>query len=234
MAGFRVRSTVWAFHPLQADDGIYVIHPDGSGLKQLADVDATTLGWVGSSVVIQHTINPYPGFGYAIELLALNGQVTSLFDSTRMAYYDLAPDGGTLLVTDGQGENRGGSQKSVDLLALDGSVTHTFGIFSNMTQSIWITDWSSDSSQIAFANLRRVYVTPRSGEPREVYLADDTYVEPSFWNMQFLPDQKSLLLDVYDGTPKLVVISLESGQSTVLTWEGMNPDEQATNFSWRP
>jgi hypothetical protein len=231
---FAVRSSVWAIHPIQADDGIYVIHPDGSGLKQLAAVDATTLGWVGSRVIVQHTVDPYPAIDYAIEMLALDGQVTPLFASTRMAYYNLAPDGGALLVTDGQGERSGGPQKSVDLLALDGSITHSFGIYNNMTQSIWTTAWSSDSSQIAFANLRRAYVAPRNGDPREVYLADDTYVEPSFWNMQFSPDQKSLLMDVYDGMPRLVVVSLESGQSTVLTWKGMAPEEQATNFSWRP
>jgi len=231
---FTVRSSVWAIHPLQAEDGVYVIHPDGSGLKQLAAVDATPLGWVGSSVAVQRTVSPYPAVDYAIEMLALDGQVTSLFASTRMAAYNLAPDGGALLVTDMQGENIGGPQKSVDLLALDGSITHPFGIYNNWTQSIWVTAWASDSSQIAFANLRRAYVAPRNGNPREVYLADDTYVEPSFWNMQFSPDQKSLLMDVYDGTPRLVVISLESGRSTVLTWKGMNSDEQPSNFSWRP
>ena len=150
-----MRSSGWTFHPIQGDDGIYAIRTDGSGLKQLANVDATTLGWVGSSVAVQRTVTPYPAIDYAIEMLSFEGQATSLFASTRMAYYNLAPDGGALLVTDAQGETRGGSQKSVDLLALDGSITHTFGIYSNMTQSIWVTDWSSDSSQIAFANLRR-------------------------------------------------------------------------------
>jgi hypothetical protein len=231
---FAVRSSVWAFHPLQPDDGIYVIHPDGSGLKQLASVDAVTLGWVGNSILVQRTISPYPATNYALEMLALDGQVTSLFNSTRMAYYNLAPDGGSLLVSDAQGENSGGPQKSVELLALDGSSTRTFGIYSNMTQSVWATAWSRDGSQIAYANLRRVYVAPRDGDPREVYLADDTFVEPSILNMQFSPDQKFLLLDVYDGMPKMVVISLENGKSTELTWAGINTDEQAHNFSWRP
>lgn len=231
---FAMRSSVWAFHPIQAEDGIYVIRPDGSQLFQLASVDATILGWVGSSVALQRTVSPYPAVDYAIEMLTLDGQKTSLFASTRLAYYNLAPDGGALLVTDAQSENSGGPQKSVELLALDGSVTHSFGIYSNMTQSIWVTDWSSDSSQIAFANLRRVYVAPRSGVPHEVYLAADTYVEPSIWNMQFSPDQKYLLLDVYDGIPKLVVIALESGQSNELAWQGINLDQQASNFSWRP
>jgi hypothetical protein len=231
---FAMKSSVWAFHPLQPEDGIYVVHPDGSGLKQLGAVDATILGWVGNSVFVQRTINPYPATDYAFEMLTLDRQITSLFTSTRMAYYNPAPDGGALLVTDAQGGNSGSSQKSVDLLALDGSITHTFGTYSNMTQSIWATAWSDDSSMIAYANLRRVYVAPCDGDPREVYLADDTYVEPSILNIQFSPDQKSLLLHVNDGMPKLVVVSLESGQSTELNWEGMKSEEQATHFSWRP
>jgi hypothetical protein len=231
---FGVRSSVWAFHPIQPDDGIYIIHPDGSGLKQIANIDATLLGWIGNSVAVQQTTRPYPNLDYVIEMIAIDGQVSTLFRSTRMAYYQLAPDGGALFVTDAQGENSGGPQKSAELLALDGSVTHTFGVYSNMTQSIWAAAWSQDSSQLAYANLRRVYVASRTGEPHEIYLADDTFVEPSIWNMQFSPDQKFLLLDVYDGVPKLVVASLETNQSTPLTWAGMSLDEQAVKFSWRP
>jgi len=87
---------------------------------------------------------------------------------------------------------------------------------------------------VAFANLRRVYLAPRDGDPREIYVADDTYVEPSFWQIQFSPDQKYLLLDVYDGMPKFVSVALESGQATTLQWPGINPEEQPTKFSWRP
>jgi hypothetical protein len=231
---FAVRSSVWAFHPFQADDGIYIIHPDGTGLQQLANIDATIMGWIGNSVALQRTVTPYPAISYSIEMLSLDGDLKPLFASTRLAYYNLSPEGSMLLVSDAQGETTGNPQKAVDLLALDGSTTHTFGVYSNLTASIWATAWSRDSSQVAFANLRRVYVAPRDGEPREIYLADDTYVEPSFWNIQFSPDQKYLLLDVYDGMPKLVSVSLETGKSTVLSWPGMDNDEQPTSFSWRP
>lgn len=231
---FAVRRSMWAFHPLDPDDGIYVVRPDGSQLKQLAAMDASPLGWVGNSVAVIHTLQPYPAIGYAIELLDMDGRVTTLFNSSRKAYYALAPDGGSLLVTDAQGESDNSPQKSVELLALDGSVTHSFGVFNNMTASIYAADWSRDSSQIAFASLRRVYVAPRQGEPAQVYAADDSLVEPRISALQFSPDQQYLLMDVYDGLVKLVVVALDSGQAAELVWEGMNSDEQPAFFSWRP
>jgi hypothetical protein len=67
-----------------------------------------------------------------------------------------------------------------------------------------------------------------------VYIADDTYAEPSFWNFQFSSDNKYLLMDVYDGMPRFVTVSLDTGQSAFLTWAGMDEDEQPSSFSWRP
>ncbi len=53
----------------QPEDGIYVIHPDGSGLKQLSSMDAMILDWIGSSVAVHRRTNPYPAMDAAIELL---------------------------------------------------------------------------------------------------------------------------------------------------------------------
>lgn len=231
---FMVRSSVWAFHQFQDDDGVYVIHPDGTGLQQLSSMDAIALGWIGNSIALQRNTVPYPAIDYAIEMLSLDGQVTSLFKSDRIAYYNLAPDGGALLVSDMHSPLFGSPQKAVDLLALDGSVVHSFGYFNNLSGSIWAISWSRDSSQVAFANLRRVYVARRDGEARQIFQADDTYVEPSIWNTEFSPDQEYLLLDVYDGIPKMVVVSLETGQATTLTWEKTLDGEQHSRFSWRP
>ncbi|TLN03922.1 hypothetical protein FDZ74_14520, partial [bacterium] len=231
---FAVRGSVWAFHPLQADDGIYVIRPDGSDLRQLSAVEAGILGWLGNGILLQHVLAPYPATDYAIDLLTLDGELKSLFESERSAYYNLAPDGSALLVSDAQGVSAHSPQKAVDLLALEGSILHTYGTFSNQSASIFSTAWSDDGVQIAFASLRRVYVSPRGGNPREVYVADDTFVQPTIWQMQFSPDQQYLLLDVYDGVPKLVSVALDGGEATQVTWPGLNLDYQARNFSWRP
>jgi len=252
---FSVTNSPWAFHPLDADDGIYIVHPDGTGLKRLSDIYATILGWIGNSILLEQPQGLYPSIDYRtyhMGMLSLDGEIKSLFESDRMAFYSLAPDGGALLVADSQGESAGFSLpiKRVDILALDGSVVHTFGAFSNHTSSIYPSVWSQDGSWVAFANQRRVYVGPRDGQGagfpndlvgippegpvREVYVADDTYVEPSFWNFQFSSDNKYLLMDVYDGIPHFVVVSLETGQAIPLEITGMTSSEQASSFSWRP
>ena len=106
---------------------------------------------------------------------------------------------------------------------------------------------------MAFANLRRLYVAPRvsqldlSGDTfgigpdaREVYLADDTYIPPSYMDIQFSHDSKYLLMQVYEGFTHFVVASLETGQSTPLAIPHMDPFVWDDNylgdlsfFSWR-
>lgn len=245
---FVVTNSPWAFHPLDVDDGIYIVHPDGSESKQLSAIHAHILGWIGNSILIQKPDGIFPSIDYRtsrMELLTLDGEIKPLFETDRVAFYTLAPDGGALLVADAQGESGGSSIKAVDMLALDGSVTHSFGTFDNYASSIYPSVWSPDGSLIAFANLRRVYVAPLEGlgwtsgavgipsELREIYEADDTFVQPSFWNFQFSSDNKYLLMDVYDGMPHFVTVSLETG--VTVNWEikGMTESEQAIWFSWR-
>lgn len=232
---FTMSSSVWAFHPSQEDDGVYIIHPDGTGLRQLVNTKSHILGWIGSSVVVEHTLTPSPMGTYRIEMLSLNGQVKPLFESSRIAFYYLSPDGGSLLATDSAVMDAPTPQKAVDLLALDGSITHPFGVFNNRTSPISGGTWSSDGSKIAFASQRRVYVAPRDGLPREVYAADDHFVDnPSITNLQFSPNQKYLLMDVYDGRVMLVSVSLEDGQAKPWQWPGEDDLQQPSAFSWQP
>ena len=246
---FQVLSSIWAFHPSQSDDGIYLVHPDGSGLQQLSSVSASIHGWIGNSLLLQQRQGLYPAPQYTFELLALNGEIKPLFTSTRQAFYNLAPAGGVLLAVDALGEINNTPTKSVDVLALDGSVIQTFGSFSSYTSGIYPLAWSPDASLVAFANQRRVYIGARAaqsampgglsdfpveGSVREVYIADDTYVEPSFWNFQFSNDNRYLLMHVYDGIPHFVAVALETGQAIPLEIKGLTSSEQAGSFSWRP
>lgn len=245
---FVVLNSPWAFHPLDADDGVYVVRPDGSDPRQLSAKHAFILGWVGNSILLQRPNEIYPSIDYRtsrMELLTLDGETKPLFETDCVAFYALAPDGGDLLAADAQSEGGGSSIKAVDLLALDGSVTHSFGTFTNLGSSIYQSVWSPDGSLVAFANLRRVYVAPRNGldwtdevvgfppDVREIYEADDTFIEPSFWDLQFSGDNKYLLMDVYDGMPRFVVVSLETGEAIPLEIKGMAESEQASSFSWR-
>lgn len=254
---FVVSSSMVAVHPFQADDGVYVIHPDGSGLQRLDGLSdyGTILGWVGNSFLLRRSLHPGStvDFTHVVEKLNFDGQVTTLFESSRLANYALAPDGGSLLAADSTTRNGGSPQRAVDVLALDGSVIHTFGTFDNFSSAVFPFVWSPDGSQVAFANLRRLYVAPRVSQlnlpadtfgippdTREVYVADDTYTNPDYMDIQFSHDGKYLLMQVYEGFVHFVLVSLETGQSAPVVIPHLDPfvwdDDYLGDpsfFSWR-
>jgi len=249
---FTVASSLVTIHPSQADDGVYIVHPDGSGLQRLGG-DGHILGWVGDSLLLRRFLDPASdSFAHVVEKLSFDGQVTPLFESSRLANYALAPDGGSLLAADGATREGGNPLKTANVLALDGSVIRTFGTFSNFSSAISPFVWSPDGSQVAFANLRHLYVAPRVSQmdlpadivgvpddTREVYTASDEYSTPWFSDLEFSRENKYLLVQVYEGFIHFVVVSLENGQVMPLDIPGMDPfrdgsDWQPGSFSWRP
>jgi hypothetical protein len=251
---FTVASSLLTIHPSQADDGIYVVRPDGNNLQRLGG-NGYILGWVGDSIILSRYLHPdsTADFSHVVEKLNFDGQVTTLFESSRLVRYALAPDGGSLLAADSATRDGGSPQKAVDVLALDGSVIRSFGTFSNFTSAVSPFVWSTDGSQVAFVNYRRLYVAPRvsqldlsadtfgiAPDTREVYVADDTNITPDYVDIQFSHDNKYLLMQVYEGFTHFVVVSLESGASTPLVIPHMDPFVWDDNylgvlsfFSWR-
>lgn len=57
---FTVASSLVTIHPSQADDGVYVLRPDGSGLQRLGGLEdySEILGWVGNSILLRRYLNP--------------------------------------------------------------------------------------------------------------------------------------------------------------------------------
>jgi len=185
--------------------------------------------------------------------LDFNGQVTTLFESSRLANYALAPDGSSLLAADSATRDGFSPQKAVDVLALDGSVIRSFGAFPNLSSSWFPFIWSPDGSQVAFANLSYLYVAPRISQlgltadtfgippdTRKVYVADDSSMTSSYTDIQFSYDNKYILMQAYEGFMRFVVVSLETGQSTPLAIPHIDPFVWDDNylgdpsfFSWR-
>jgi len=250
---FTVASSMVTIHPFQADDGVYIVRPDGSDLQRLGG-NGYILGWVGDSIITRRFLDPASGsFAHVVEKLSLDGQVTKFFESTRLANYALAPDGGSLLAADGATHDGGNPVKKINVLALDGSMIRSFGALSNNTSAISPFVWSPDGTQVAFASLRRLYVAPRVGQAnlsadtfgispdtREMYVADDTYSTPHYTDIQFSKDGKYLLMLAYEGDMHFVVVSLETGQSTLLAiphLDSFHLDDnylgQPSFFSWR-
>jgi WD40 repeat protein len=247
---FTVASSEFTFHPMQSDDGAYIVHPDGSGLKNLGGKGGFIHGWIGNSLLLERPIDPASGYvSYVMEMLSMDGEVKPMFESSRIALYSLAPDGGMLLAADGQSQTEPTSFKAVDALALDGSVIRSFGTFINHTSMISPLAWSRDGSVIAFPNMRRVYVAPRDGpglpkgaagvppETREVYAADDTTSQPQFFGFEFSSDNKYLVMQLWDGMPRFMAVALDTGQVIPLNVPELDPyasDQQVSSFSWRP
>ena len=251
---FTVASSMLSIHPSHADDGIYVVRPDGSSLQPLGG-SGYILGWVGNSILLFRFLHPGSpvDFSHVVEKLNFDGQVMTMFESSRLVTYALAPDGGSLLAADSATRDGGSPQRAVDVLALDGSVIRSFGTFSNFSSAVFPFLWSPDGSQVAFAILHRLYVAPRISQldlpadtfgippdTRKVYEPDDPYVTPPYLDIQFSLDNKYLLMEVYDGFPHFVVTSLETGQSTPLAIPHMDPFVWDDNylgdpsfFSWR-
>lgn len=250
---FTVSSSLITIHPSQPDDGVYIVHPDGSDL-QLLGGEGYILGWVGDSIITRRSLDPASGsFAHVVEKVSLDGQVTKLFESSRLASYSLAHDGGSLLAADGATREGGNPVKEINVLALDGSEIRSFGALSNRTSAIFPFVWSPDGTQVAFANLRRLYVAPRvsqldipSGivgvppDSREVYVASDEFVTPFFTDLEFSRDNKFLVMQVYEGDTHFVVVSLETGQATPLAIPHLDPFVVDDNylgtpafFSWR-
>ncbi len=57
---FVVSSSMISVHPFQAEDGVYVIHPDGSGLQRLGGLNdyGTILGWIGDNILLRRSASP--------------------------------------------------------------------------------------------------------------------------------------------------------------------------------
>ncbi len=235
---FTVASSLLSFHPSQADDGIYVVRPDGTDLQRLGG-NGYILGWVGNSIISFRYLHPGStvDFSHVVEKLNFDGQVTTLFESSRLASYALAPDGGSLLAADSMTRDGGSPQKAVDVLALDGSVIRSFGTF--LFNSSWLSFLSSGRRMVHrwHSQIYAVCTLPRASvnwilpadtfgippDTREVYAADDTNITPDYVDIQFSHDNKYLLMQVYEGFTHFVVVSLESGQSTPLAIPHMDP-----------
>jgi hypothetical protein len=74
-------------------------------------------------------------------------------------------------------------------------------------------------------------------ETREVYAADDATSQPQFYGFEFSSDNKYLLMQLHDGTPRIVTVALDTGQVIPLNVPELDPyasDQQVSSFSWRP
>jgi len=198
---------------LQGGQDFYVVHPDGSGLKNLTatamlpakDRPLNADGWIADSLIVH---SGRPGHAAQVYLLrADDGQVTPLFDSvtTTKVSYSPSPDG-SRLAFDEYDENS--QSDSLRILAPDGSVQQTLASFKASISSV---AWSPDGTRLAFA------VFGNDNPPRsDVYVIDQAgggleqaYTGASISSLTFSPDGKFLLLGSMEQS-RIFVVDLTS------------------------
>jgi Tol biopolymer transport system component len=183
---------------LQGGEDYYVVHPDGSGLKNLTATGRLPAGdrpynadvWIADNLVVH---SGRPGHAAKVYLVrADDARVTALFDSvtTTKVSYSPSPDG-SRLAFDEYDENS--QSDSLRIIAVDGSGLRTLANFKGSISSV---AWSPDGTRLVFAVFGKdnpphsdVYVINQDGSGLE-----QAYAGASISSLTFSPDGKFLLL----------------------------------------
>ena len=183
---------------LQGGQDFYVVHPDGSGLKNLtatarlpsADRPFNVDGWIADNLVVH---SGRPGHAAQVYLLhADDGKVTPLFDSvtTTKFTYSPSPDGSRLAFDEYDETSQSDSLRTI---AADGSGLRVLASFKGSISSV---SWSPDGTRLAFAVFgiedpphSDAYVVNQDGAGLE-----QVYAGASISSLAFSPDGKFLLL----------------------------------------
>lgn len=233
----------WIAFTLRTVDGtgksenekLFVIHPDGSGMKMVFSPATPRFSWAGNRLLLQ-TYEDLDDVDSDVVIYAINpesNQAELIFKPDRFASLHPAHDGKTLAYADQQNQKNPTPIKEIRLLDLSGNVLQVMGSYSNMYTGIFPVVWSADDSHIAFGNFGRMYIGGLNGDPVEIFKADDSHVQPGIWNAAFSPDGNYVLLEVYDGMPKLVAVSVDGKFQHTVIWEGQGDLDQPISASWQ-
>lgn len=142
------------FHSLDSD--LYVIHPDGSGLRRaLEGIDAEQLvGWTPDSRGLYYFVNTQTGSELRTVDIETEG-VTSLFDHDGFNFFDASPDGKKIAFV--------GHPNNLYLSNMDGSGRELFGFMGNLFVSPPVI-WSPDGKWL-IVNIRRLEDPDVAGLP---------------------------------------------------------------------
>jgi hypothetical protein len=232
---------------------LFVIRPDGSDMKMLFSPATHFFSWSGGNLLLQASDHPYDSsnedeitYLQNRDVISINpetGEATVLFKPDRYSALYPSPNGKFLAFADPPSRPELTTPiKEIRLFDLSGKLLHSLGSFSNNQpySGIYPVSWSTNSNLIAYRHLRKMYISKPLGQPVEVYQLDDTYVQPSISNAVFSPDNSHLLMEVFDGRPKLVAVSADGKEQHEVTWVGLQATEaerynqQPSSPSWRP
>jgi hypothetical protein len=218
----------------QDNQDYYVVHPDGSGLKNVtataglpaADRPFNVDGWI-SNYLIVHSGNPDRAAKVYL-VRADDGIVKPLFDSalSKVEYYP-SPDGSLLAFEAYDNTNNMNTLRTV---APDGSGLRDLASFKT---TIWPISWSPDASSLAFAVYGNqeppqadVYVINRDGRGLK-----QVYGSGQVQNLAFSPNGQFLLVET-SNLGGLFVVDLSSLQIHLLQAPGLSLTEWWRQPAW--
>ena len=220
----------------QGNEDYYVVHPDGTDLKDITATDKLPVedrpyvvdGWITNHLIVR---SGKPGHEDVVYLLRVDdGQVRPLFGtSTTKAIFYPSPDG-SLLAFDQH--NNDSKTNTLRIIRLDGSGLRDLV---TLRTSIYPVVWSPHGNILAFAvygegnqSQSSVYVINLDGRGlKQVYTSSDFGGGPSIASISFSPDGQFLLVED-SGQEHVVVVDLNSLKSLLL----QAPDLSLTD-SWR-
>jgi WD40 repeat protein len=218
----------------QGNQEFYVIHPDGSGLKNVTATENlpadgrpyTVDGWIGNKLIVRSTGREAP-----VYLLNLDsGQVKPLLDSAAMnATFFPSPDGSLLAFTVYDENNQFHTLK---VIAPDGTGVHDLASFKT---EIFSNVWSPDGNTLVFAvddesnpSHSAAYLIGRDGQGfMQVYNGS------MITRIAFSPDGQFLIATGGD-MQQIFVIDLNSLQIHQLQAPGLDPTDRRILPAWTP
>jgi hypothetical protein len=219
---------------LQGGEDYYVVHPDGSGLKNVTATDKLPAGdrpfavdgWITNNLIVH---SGKPGHAAKVYLLrAEDGRVITLYDSaTTKVSYSPSPDG-SLLAFDEFNDNS--SVNTLRIISTDGSGLLNLASFNSM---IYPITWSPDISTLAFAVYGNqvppqadVYVINRDGRGLK-----QVYGSAQVQSLAFSPNGQFLLVET--GNPAgLFMVDLSSLQTHLLQAPGLSLTDWWRQPAW--
>jgi hypothetical protein len=213
---------------LQGGEDYYVVHPDGSGLKNLtatANLPATDRpfnadGWITNNLIVHSGL---PGHAAKVYLVrAEDGRVITLYDSaTTKVSYSPSPDG-SLLAFDELNDN--GTANTLRIVAPDGSGLLNLASFNT---TIYPITWSPDDSTLAFVVYGSgVYKINRDGRGLQ-----QVYGQALVQSLAFSPNGQFLLVETANQAG-LFVVDLTSLQTYLLQAPGLSLTDWWRQPSW--
>jgi len=228
----------------QGNQDYYVVHPDGTGLKNVTATDKLPTedrpynvdGWITDHLIVR---SGKPGHEGEVYLLGVeDGQVKPLFDTsiTKNVFYP-SLDGSRLVFAD---YNNDSKTDTLRIIALDGSGLRDLVTFK---ASIYPVVWSPDGNTLAFAvregnqpqSQSSVYVINLDGRGlKQVYASSDVISGSDIMSISFSPDEQFLLVEDFGQEDHIFVVDLNSLKSSLLQAPGLSLIDSWRQPAWLP